>query len=419
MNVLYLHCHDAGRYLGLFGQPVPTPHLSRLAERATLFRQAFCAAPTCSPSRAALLTGMHPHETGMIGLAHRGFHLSRPERHLARYLRDHGFHTALSGIQHEFEGAPTSTYEEIFESSGPKGAAYDQASAEWAARWLSQKRDRPFFLSCGFFLPHREFPTTTKPSGHLAPPPGVPDCPQTRADTARYLEAVRIMDECCGTVLDALAGGPNAEDTIIIFTTDHGPPFPYMKCNLTDAGLGVALLFDHPGNALRGGVVDAAVSHLDIYPTLCELLGLPAPDWLRGRSLVPLLRGESAVLHEVLYGEVTYHAAYEPMRSIRTDRYKLIEYFGEDTRRMPSNVDPSPAKDLLAQAGLFDVPRERLQLFDLILDPGETKQLADQPACRAILEDLRRRLHHWMQETGDPLRLGPVAQPEGTTVNPR
>ena len=87
MNVIYFHTHDMGRYIGAYGHSAPFPNMDRFCREGTLFRQAFCAAPTCSPSRASLLTGQSAHATGMLGLTHRGFELTRPERHLAHQLR--------------------------------------------------------------------------------------------------------------------------------------------------------------------------------------------------------------------------------------------------------------------------------------------------------------------------------------------
>lgn len=419
MNILYLHCHDAGRWLEPFGAPVPAPHLAGFAKRSTLFRQAFCAGPTCSPSRAALLTGMHPHQTGMLGLVHRGFSLSHPERHLAAFLKRAGFHTALSGIQHEFSGEPREVYQEIYKPVAAKSAGADREVADWTAKWLAQTKDQPFFLSCGFFYPHRKFPPFAGDCSHLQPPAFVPDCKVTREDTGSFHAAVQIMDECSGIVLKALSAGPHADNTLVIFTTDHGPAFPFMKCHLTDAGLGVTLMMDFPGNSLRGRAVDAMVSHLDVFPTICELTGLEAPGWLQGRSMLPLLRGETNVLHDELFGEVTFHAAYEPMRSIRTNRFKLIEIFDEDTRPVPANVDASPGKDLLVDLGFFDRPRDRVQLYDLLIDPAERNQLAHKTEFQAVLGELRSRLHRWMAETDDPLSRGRVPAPAGAAIVPR
>ncbi|MCB0172753.1 MAG: sulfatase-like hydrolase/transferase, partial [Anaerolineae bacterium] len=99
-NILYLHSHDTGRYIQPYGHAVPTPHLQQLAEEGVLFRRAFSAAPTCSPSRACLLTGQSAHSNGMLGLAHRGFTLNDYHQHLVHTLRRAGYYSALVGIQH-------------------------------------------------------------------------------------------------------------------------------------------------------------------------------------------------------------------------------------------------------------------------------------------------------------------------------
>jgi arylsulfatase A-like enzyme len=97
-NILYLHSHDTGRYVSPMGYAVPTPNVQRLAGEGTLFRRCFCAAPTCSPSRAALLTGQSAHSSGMLGLAHRGFVLSDYTQHLVSTLKGAGYHTVLAGM---------------------------------------------------------------------------------------------------------------------------------------------------------------------------------------------------------------------------------------------------------------------------------------------------------------------------------
>src|SRR5665811_1616277 len=105
-NILYLHSHDTGRYIQPYGYGLRSPNLQRLAETGVTFRQAFCAAPTCSPSRASLLTGQSAHSSGMLGLAHRGFRLNDPSQHLAATLRDAGYETVLAGVQHVTSGDP-------------------------------------------------------------------------------------------------------------------------------------------------------------------------------------------------------------------------------------------------------------------------------------------------------------------------
>lgn len=434
MNVLYLHAHDLGRWIEPYGHAVETPALAKLAsgERTVLFRNAHSAAPTCSPSRAALLTGLSPHEAGMMGLMHRGFRLREPDRHLAAFLASRGFETALAGIQHIQPGADLTGYSHRFnpvKSQTQQGQvdwkAWDSAVADAAADFLEDRdRSRPFFLDCGFWLPHRPFPEIDADIDpkQVRPAPGIANTPENRADMAAFLTAVRHLDRCCETVLDALEKAGVSDETLVIFTTDHGPAFPGYKCRLTGRGTGVALMIRPPASVMTASnTVDALVSQLDLFPTICDLLGeSPPSDWnLRGESLRPLLEGTATRGREAVFGEVTYHAGYEPMRSIRTETHSLIRIFEDDLRPVPANIDDSAPKDTWLEAGGLSKTQERVQLFDLRLDPLETANVADDPAYAEVRADLETRLESWMRETGDPLLLGPVPVPEGGYANDR
>lgn len=217
-------------------------------------------------------------------------------------------------------------------------------------------------------------------------------------------------------MLDAIDSRGLADDTIVIFTTDHGLAFPGAKATLYDRGLGVLFMMRGPGFAF-GRVVDPMVSHLDVYPTLCDLAGLEHPPWLEGRSMVPLVRGEVTELHDELYSAVTNHAAYEPQRAIRTKRFKYIRRYGDREAPVLPNTDDSPSKDVLLEHGLAERPVAPEQLYDLVFDPNEAGNLAGDPAHAPVLDDLRGRLDAWMARTKDPLLDGDVAPPDGARVN--
>ena len=146
MNIIYLHSHDTGRYLQPYGHAVPAPNLQRLAEDGVLFRRAFNAAPTCSPSRACLLTGQSAHSCGQLGLANRDFYLQHPERHLANFLRSHGYRTALCGFQHLVLDSRTLGYEWIAEVNPPASESANNSTAA-AVEFINQEHDQPFFLA--------------------------------------------------------------------------------------------------------------------------------------------------------------------------------------------------------------------------------------------------------------------------------
>ncbi|NPV08329.1 MAG: sulfatase [Anaerolineae bacterium] len=417
-NILYLHSHDTGRYVQPYGHAIPTPNIQRLAQEGVLFRQAFCAGPTCSPSRAALLTGRSPHSCGMIGLAHRGFRLNDYSQHIVHTLRTAGYYSALAGVQHVAAEAETIGYDEVLGHGLPRERRRE--AEHDAAEFLRHPPRQPFFLSVGFTETHRPFPEPGPEDDprFAGPPAPLPDAPETRYDMAAFKSSARILDEKMGVVLEALQQGGLADNTLVLCTTDHGMAFPRMKCNLYDGGIGVMLIMQGPGGFTGGKAMDALVSHLDLFPTLCDLLEIEPPEWLEGVSLMPLIRGEKDEVRNAVYSEVTYHAAYEPMRCIRTQRWKYIRRFDQRLRPVLPNCDESPSKDLWLAHGWADRDYDREELYDLVFDPNETNNLAAEPHLRPVLEDLRTRLvDQWMRYTDDPLLEGFVPPPPDARVN--
>jgi len=415
-NILYIHSHDTGRYVQPYGRPVPTPNIQRLAEQGVVFRQNFCAMPSCSSSRAALLTGMMPHNNGMLGLAHRGWSLYDYNTHIVHTLRAAGYRSTLCGVQHIARDAGVIGYDGILKPATMKA----EGVADAAVGFLRSQPQQPFFLSVGFIETHREFrqPGPAEDPRWCRPPDPLPDTPETRRDMAAFKASARALDAAMGAVFDALDAAGLADNTLVICTTDHGIAFPYMKCNLTDHGTGVMLIVRGPGGFEGGKVCDAMVTHLDIFPTVCDLLGLERPAWLQGASLLPLVRGEAEEIHDAIFTEVTYHAAYEPMRAVRTKRWKYIRRFDGRTTPVLPNCDDSLSKDVWLAAGWRERPVAAEQLYDLVFDPSEACNLAGASSRAAVLEEMRGRLDRWMRETGDPLLKGRVPAPEGAKVNP-
>ena len=414
-NILYIHSHDTGRYLQPYGHAVPAPNLQKLAEGGVLFRKAFNAAPTCSPSRASLLTGMCPHSNGMLGLAHRGFSINDYRRHMLHTLRGAGYHSALIGLQHIARDPKVIGYDQVRSFQGNR--TEDVAPA--AAEFLSRAPQSPFFLDVGFFETHREFrkPGPKEDPRFCQPPAPIPDTPETRADIAGFKASARVMDEGIGTVLRALERSGLAANTLVISTTDHGIAFPAMKCNLTDHGMGVSLILRGPGGFTGGKVSDAMVSHLDLFPTICDLLDISRPAWLQGASMMPLMRGSAGEIHDEIFAEVNYHAAYEPKRAVRTHRWKYIRHYDGRTHPNLPNCDDGFSKTYWLENGWRDRAVDAEQLYDLIFDPNETRNLAADSAAQAALTELRGRLDRWMKATDDPILRGPIAAPPGATAN--
>ena len=419
MNILYLHSHDTGRSIQPHGVPVRTPNLQHLAEQGCFFRDAHSAAPTCSPSRAALLTGQSAHGTGMVGLCHRGNSLNFPERHLANFLKEQGFLTHKSGISHVGGPDEAHGYLETAQVDHQDGNLVVEDAVAFLKR---QDGSRPFFLDAGFFETHRTLtgehgfnqpfnsPKDGEGNPEYEPVPAIlPDTPETRRDWLDFRHSVERLDSFYGRILEALDASGLGEDTLVLATTDHGIAFPRYKCSLTHRGSGVLLILRLPGGRGRGKVFDALVSHLDVYPTLCDLLKADPPAWLEGHSLLPLIDGKTDHAREDLFTEVTFHGAFEPKRGVRTKRWNYIRNYATPHNTILPNCDNGLSKQVLLDNGWADHPVESEELYDLLFDPMECRNLVS-PAERGMrsdeveaLRDLRARLDTWMQETRDPL----------------
>lgn len=412
-NIVYIHSHDTGRYVRPYGHAIPTPNLQRLASEGVLFRRTFSAAPTCSPSRASLLTGMCAHKNGMLGLAHRGWSLNDYQQHIIHTLSKSGYTSVLAGLQH-ISVKPEVIGYDILLPHKTNNAIY---VARAAVEYLSGKPKQPYFLDVGFFETHRMYPQPELPEdnpAYIIPPSPIPDTPQTRQDMSGFHASARLMDNGVGEVLAALDRYGMAENTIVLSTTDHGISFPEMKCGLRDGGWAVSMIMRGPGVFKPGMVCDALLSQLDVFPTLCEYLGIEQPAWLEGTSFLPVLRGEKQEINEEIFAEVNYHAAYEPKRAVRTARWKYIRrYDGRKTAVLP-NCDDGLSKTLWLQDGWQSNPLEHTEeLYDLVFDPAEQNNLTRSGVHADVLEEMRERLDKWMTRTDDPLLRGPIALPPG------
>jgi len=432
-NLVLIHAHDAGRMIQPYGYNTPTPRLQRFAEHSVTFRRAFAAAPTCSPARAALLTGRYPHCCGMHGLASPrfGFKLVEPTHHLAHFLAENGYMTALAGIQHEAVGPlmdPRSTGYQHWLNHDEHGVP-DGNTLGAAVHFLGQTHDTPFFLSCGIGEPHRDNGHAGRRHGYDAdlpfvedldgrytrPPAPIPDNPTTRQDWASFQDGIGRFDRKVGTLLDAIDSHGLADNTLVIVTTDHGIAWPHAKGNLTDMGLGVMLMMRGPtGHAdvwglPPGRVLDAMVSQMDIFPTLCDMLGLEPPPWLQGLSMTPLLSGQTDRIRDHVFGEQGYHCLVrDPQRSIRTERYRYVRRADGPHLRI---VDDGPANNWMRSLGYANWPAGTELLFDTWFDPSEVHDLSADPTHQAIARELSDRLDRWMADTDDPFVTGDLPEP--------
>lgn len=416
-NIVYIHSHDTGRFIEPYGYSIHTPHLTQLARDGVLYRNAFCANPTCSPSRATLLTGEYPHSNGMLGLAHRGFSLNDYSKHIVTQLKAAGYRTALSGIQHV---AAASDETKPWDRIGYDSYLGDHTTAETeAAKYLgsaaNDDSDAPFFLSVGFVETHRAFPDEHPDydDRFIGVPPGLPDVPEVRKDYAQYCQCATELDRKMGVVLEALDSNGFRGNTLVIATTDHGVAFPRHKCNLEDTGIGVFLMIRGPG--FEAGTVDnRLVSQVDLYPTICDVVGMERPDRLQGLSILTPNHAR-----EEVFAELNYHGAYEPARAIRTARYKYIRRLDYRTSPVLQNTDNGLTKSFWMSEGWGDRRPAPEALYDLSFDPLENRNLIDDSDYAEVLGEMMAGLDRWMEETDDPARAGEIPIPATATLNSR
>jgi arylsulfatase A-like enzyme len=414
-NVLYLNSHDTGRYVQPYGHAIPTPNIQWLADQGVMFRNAFCAAPSCSGSRAALLTGSYCHNNGMMGLAHRGFALNDYDQHIVHTLSEAGYHCELVGEQHVSADPDVLGYDVVHEIENTRASSVAPAAIAALAGGIPE----PFFMSVGFFETHRSFfaPSSVRDRVYSLPPPFLPDTPEIRQDVAAYKASARSLDHGIGSVLNTLHETGLDRNTLVICTTDHGLAFPTAKASLLDRGIGVMLIMRGPGMPV-GVARDELTSQLDVFPTICDVAGIDPPPWLQGHSLVGLVSDtEDPGQRLEIFSELTYHAAYEPQRMIRTERFKYVRRFDDYPYPVLANCDDSPSKDAYLARGWARRPVSREALHDLFFNPGEGRNVIDDPDYAEVARDLRARLEDWMERTADPLLDGPVPAAPGARIN--
>ena len=430
MNIIYIHSHDTGRYVQPYGHSIPTPNIQKLAEEGVLFRQAFCANPTCSPSRACLLSGQWAHTAGMGGLVNRGWSLPTPKNLIMHTLAEAGYETVLAGFQHVVKDVKEAGYSRNLAKETTFSGETEERAATFIAE-ASKSDNQPFFLDVGFFETHRA--RSVKPGGfapqpngeaktdprYVKPPAPFPDTPETRQDMADYIDAARTLDQKMGVVFSALEENKLADKTLVICTTDHGLAFPEMKSRLTDHGIGIMLIMRGPADFSGGLVIDELVSQIDLFPTICDILNIDHPKWLQGHSIVPLLQGTTDKIRSEIFAEVNYHCCYEPQRAIRTKRWKYIRRYDQAPNWAMPNCDDSISKTFFLDHGWQEHRPEPERLYDLVFDPFERHNLISSgQADEQVLQSMRQRLEDWRIETKDPTLEHPIVPfPETAVLN--
>jgi N-sulfoglucosamine sulfohydrolase len=404
-NIIVFLADDLGwRDVGVYGNRfIRTPNIDRLAGAGLRVQYAFGTSPQCSPSRISMLTGKYPHTTRTEDL-HTP--LQRGERILPSLLQAQGYFTGHMAKTHY----------------GPEAERqfqwYSGTVADSFSAFLREAGSRRFFLWVGFREPHRPYadsiPRIHQPR-RVVVPPYLADTPETRSDLARYYDAISSMDAEIGRVMAELERRKLKENTLVIFLSDNGAPFPREKGTLYDAGTRTPLILTWPKVVSPGQVYDRGiVSTLDLPGTLLEVAG-SNPAATKRRSFATLLTNAAGYAgSHYVFSERNWHDCDEHQRAVRTSRFKLIrtDAYTDLPLCTAADIGNSPSFRSLrsraragrltaAQQRLFEVPRARLELYDVIADPWELNNVAEDPRYARELRELTAALQQWMEESDD------------------
>lgn len=449
-NILFILTEDQGAHMSALGRTdIQTPNMDALAASGALFRRAYVAYPVCSASKACIMTGLHSNTNGLVNNTNNFFKradkLTEAEKKTPPYLHTRirsaaptlvevlvkaGYHAAVSGKLHVSpnERFP---YDDFIPRVPVKQALNGIIKRAAGKPW--------FFMHNSITTTHRPFVNSEKQPISIDPakvvlPPHLPDTPVIRRDWAEYLDGVQKADQAVGEALAALRDSGAEANTIIVFMGDHGPAYPHGKMTPYHFGLHVPLVIKLPGT--KPLVSDALVSELDLLPTLLDVLGIAYDAPLHGKSLKPLLEGQSdAQGHDFIFAEVSGRSLSQKRgmeeRAVLDTTHQLIlrsrlnepkvinadlrdmkpwinRIYGELVRRkaeFPAAFSMLQTMDPHALGGKPPL----IELYDLQNDPGELHNLADDPAAKPHLDRLLAAFKTWHSETKDQAMIVPAS----------
>ncbi|MEM9282723.1 MAG: sulfatase [Verrucomicrobiota bacterium] len=411
---------------------IMTPQLTRMANEGMRFNNAILTISSCSPSRASIITGRYPHQTNAEEL-----HWPVPEDQITfvEKLREKGYWTGAAGKWHLGE-AVRERFDEVREvdtsgfqlPSGDAGKAgkfvetlegeAQSGCADWIPLMQDRPKDQPFFLWLAALDPHRPYHTNILEEGsrpeEIKVAPYHPDTPAVRADYQVYYDEITRLDKYVGLVLDELEAQGVSENTLVLFISDNGRPFPRDKTTLYDSGIKTPWIVRWPRAVDPGTTCDRLVSSVDIARTFMSLGDIedPGPTF-EGVDFTSLLINPDKPIRDYVFAEKNWHDFEDHVRAVRNERYKYIRNYYEDLPQTPSadGLRSPTYVELLRlrdngelnddQMGCFTAPRPPEELYDTKLDPHELNNLVDDERYATLLRAMRAALKDWEARTGD------------------
>ncbi len=408
-NLLFIIADDCTfRDIGCYGGQAHTPNIDKLATEGMRFTHCFQCAPMCSPTRHNIYTGQYPVKTGAYPNHTETFdHV----KNITHYLKPLGYRVALSGKTHI---GPKELFP--FEYSGAKNPdmeAIDKLLDECVAS------ETPFCLFACSNEPHTPWnkgDPSRYPPGKIKLPPYIPDTPVVRDGYSRYLAEITYYDDQVGQLMGLLDQHQLADNTLVVVVSEQGNSMPFAKWTCYDNGLQSAMIVRWPGKVKAGSVSDAMVEYVDVTPTFVDVAGGDLAAELDGRSFQDVLTGKATEHKSHVFGEMTTKGIINgndcyPIRSVRSRTHKLIlnlqhdQEFTNACTKSPefvSMVEAAEAGDAHAKAAVTRYQhRPAVELYDVVADPLEMNNLADQAKYSSTIAELRKELDAWMDSQGD------------------
>ncbi|MEJ6830735.1 MAG: sulfatase, partial [Akkermansiaceae bacterium] len=331
---------------------------------------------------------------------------------LSHYLKPLGYRVALSGKTHI---SPRDIFK--FEYSA-KGNNPDMAVIE-SLMVESKEKGTPFCLLACSNEPHAPWDkgdTSQYPPAKVELPSNLVDTPETREGYSKYLAEITYYDQQVGDVLALLKKHGLAENTLVVVTSEQGSEFPFAKWTCYDAGLQSAMIARWPGKIAAGKKSKAMVEYVDLCPTFIEVAGGKIPEGLDGKSFLPVLKGEKQEHKKHVFGMMTTRgiingSEHYGIRSVRSETHKLIVNLTPDVefRNIAMKTPFFLSWEALAKKGdaraIYLVNRFKrrpaIELYNVVTDPLETKNIAGKEENSEIIKSLRKELNEWMLGQGD------------------
>ncbi len=413
---------------GAYGHPaIKTPNIDALAKSGLTFQHAYLTANSCSPSRASIITGRYPHNTGAEQL-----HWPLPGESFTfvEQLKSSGYYTAAAGKWHLGE-AVKDRFDDVFEAStagfilptgtdakpGKMVAKSPSGCEAWVSTLQNRPKEKPFFLWLAALDPHRAYEDGALDPPHKAAdiriPPYMPDTPEVREDYRLYYDEIGRLDQYVGKVVAELEKQGVTDNTLILFISDNGRPFPGDKTTLYDGGIRTPWIVKWPAKIKPGQRTTSLVSSIDIAPTFTQLAGLKSAESFEGSSFLRTLKNPAVSTRTHIFAEDHWHDYEDHGRAVATQRWKLIHNSYPDLPNTPSaDAGRSPTWTAIqqlknagkltpAQHRCLTKPRAGFELFDLKNDPFELTNLAGNLEHRATFDELKSALKKQFEITGD------------------